>query len=270
MKRLRVTEIVVASMLIGSLAACGGTKSPHAAVGAASTKPTISTTSTGAVTDAARATLAANAQVKMTIAMKDPSEGEIPPIAVTGSYDMAKDAGKLDVAIGPQTMSEIFTKDTLYAKSAVIKGVPADKWLAVNRSGLKSHYLLRTPGNDPAAFVSQIADLTEVQSLGSDPIGQETMKRYRGKFATDTLTRYLAPDKVADTTTLINVANPIFADIWVDSSGRIVRIVVSYTADTLTSNTELDLTYSANEPSPAIPNAADILTGTLSGGALVG
>ena len=261
MRRVFLAEFVVASLFVGGLAACGGAKSAQAAGGRSSGR---------AVADAAHVTLQAAAEVKTTVAMKDPSQGDIPVVTMTGSYDMASDVGKLDVVLGPRTMSEIFTKDKLYAKSPTFDGIPADKWLAVDRSGLQAHYLLRTAGNDPSAFVRQIADLTDVQAMGSDTIGLGSAKHYRGQFTADALTRDLTPDMVGEVTTMLNAVHQIFADVWVDGSGRIVRVVVSYKVDTFSSNTELDLAYPASVPAPAVPVAADTVAGTLSGGALVG
>jgi hypothetical protein len=84
------------------------------------------------------------------------------------------------------------------------------------------------------------------------------------------LTRYLTPDMVTETATMLNAIGQIFADVWVDRSGRIVRVVTTYSAATLTSTTELDLTYPASVPAPAVPDAADSVSGTLSGGILAG
>jgi hypothetical protein len=201
-------------------------------------------------------------------ALKDTSQGDLPVVTITGSYDMATDAGKLDVVLDRRTMSEILTKGTLYAKSVTFTSVPADKWLAVDGNGLQAHYLLRTPGNDPSAFVRQIADLVDVQAKGADTVGQGSAKHYRGRFTTETLTRCLAPDTVTETTTMLKAIQQIFADVWVDSSGRIVRVVTTYSAAPITSTTELDLTYPASVPAPAVPDAADSVSGTLSGGIL--
>jgi hypothetical protein len=66
------------------------------------------------------------------------------------------------------------------------------------------------------------------------------------------LTRYLTPDMVTETATMLNAIGQIFADVWVDRSGRIVRVVTTYSAATLTSTTELDLTYPASVPAPAV------------------
>jgi len=208
-------------------------------------RPAASSSSSGpqaALKAAMVATLATEAHVAMNVQVAEQGSGPVPALDVVGDYDMGAQTGQLVATQGSDKVTELFTRDAVYAKP--FGGLDQDKWAMLSRGVLAANYLMRTPGNDPAALVRQVGELSGVQEVGSDTVDGTAMKHYRGTYDRQVLTEYLAAAMKDQAAALDVKYGPFFADVWVDANtGRIGRVVLAYKASMISSTTQVDLTY---------------------------
>ncbi|MGY0059380.1 hypothetical protein ACWY4P_22960 [Streptomyces sp. LZ34] len=245
--------------------------------GAKDTKAAAEKDAGKAATEAVRAAVA---KVRGTSAHIDGevlvAEGEGAfPISLDGPFDLAKDKGKLAVDFpggAIDHVDEIFDGDTIYVNG--IHGAAKGTWGAVARDKAEAHYLLRAPLNDPEHYLRQISAMRKVARFGTnETVAGALTTRYRGSIDHATLTLKLAAktrkgvDKVRDAQ---GTDLPVFADVWVDRQGRLVRLKMTYRMNTVSVTTTVTLSDFGKPVKAAAPDASRTVPATTQGGVLLG
>ncbi|MFF3491395.1 hypothetical protein ACFYWS_08595 [Streptomyces sp. NPDC002795] len=221
---MRATALPLISVLLTAAALCtacsAGTRSDTGKNGSAESPADHAATVRAAV-GATRSTSAHTAQ------QVDLSAGTRTfRISTTGGFDMAADRGELTVRMREQPaieVREVFAGDDVHVRGA--SALDAG-WGTVPRAKATAHALLRAPLNDPEYLLGQIADLREVSDEGEETVGGVRATHYRGTLDHTTITRRLAADTRKKTDQLRDYLGediPVFADVWVDAKGRVVR-----------------------------------------------
>jgi hypothetical protein len=165
-------------------------------------------------------------------------------ITIRGAYDMRSERGQLTVLFpggGIDRVHVVFTRSEVYVDRAA--NLPEGSWAVSPRDQVKTHYLLRTPANDPGAVVKQVAEIQRPLLIREENLQAVATKHYAGWLGKKTVTKYLAADK-------LDAANRVFdalgtdgvpAHVWIDDQGQIVRILLAFTAGGETSKLQLDL-----------------------------
>jgi hypothetical protein len=193
-------------------------------------------------------------------------------ISVTGSFDLAKDKGRLSVDFpggGISHLDEIFAGDTVYLRG--VQGFE-DQWGAMARDKAEAHYALRAPLNDPEHVLRQVAAMRKASKVGMEEVNGAPAVHYRGMLDHATLTLRMAPkaraiaEKMRDA---LGSEIPVFADAWVDASGRLVRARLSLTSMTSVTATvtlsDLGKPVTADAPAPGDVIPLSSATGVLPG-----
>lgn len=249
-KRFAVYVGIAGLLVAGCSGGSGGAKPAPRAAASSSSGPQA------ALRAAMVATLATEAHVAMNVQVAEEGRGPVPALDVVGDYDMGLQTGQMVATQGSDKVTELFTRDAVYARP--FGGLDSDKWAMLSRGVLVANYLMRTPGNDPAALVRQVGELSAVQEVGSDTVNGTAMKHYRGTYDRQVLTEYLAAAMKDQAAALDVKYGPFFADVWVEaSSGRIGRVVLAYKASTISSKTQVDLTYPGKSAAVKVTAPAD-------------
>ncbi|MEW2488349.1 hypothetical protein [Streptomyces sp. NPDC048411] len=151
-------------------------------------------------------------------------------ISIKGDFDWAGAKGRLGVALhnaaAPQKtsprMEEIFDGDTVYFGGfAEMEG----SWGSIRREKAEAHYALRAPMNDPEHVLRQVAQMRRTSKVGEETVNGMPTVHYRGLLTQETVTLRMAKDMRAKVDTVRERvgALAVYADAWVDRSGRVVR-----------------------------------------------
>ncbi|MEW1748429.1 hypothetical protein ACIQU1_08310 [Streptomyces angustmyceticus] len=180
--------------------------------------------------------------------------GETYSLAVRGRFDLARHTGRLTVNLpggAVDQVEEIFTGGTVY-----LRGVPAaaGKWAAIDRDDTETHYLLRSPVNDPEHLLRQVAAMRYVAKAGEEKIDGVTAVHYRGVLDYSTITLRMSPEtrtKAAQMRESLGGTFPVHADAWVDGRQRLVRARLSF------GNAGIEVTNTLTLSAPGAPVEAD-------------
>ncbi|MCX4584989.1 hypothetical protein [Streptomyces sp. NBC_01481] len=219
---------------------------------------------------AVAATSGSTARIEEKIELRD--GGTTYVLSVTGSFDLAKDKGRLAVDLpggAISHMDEIFAGDTVYLRG--VNGLE-DAWGSMARDRAEAHFLLRAPLNDPEHVLRQVAAMQKVSRLGEENVNGVPAVHYRGTLDHQTLTLRLATgvrtkaDAMRDA---LGSEIPVFADAWVDGKGRVVRVGLSFTSMTSVTVTmtlsDLGKPVTAVAPAPGRVLPVTGVTGVLPG-----
>ncbi len=263
-----LSAIAAASLVAG----CGGSSSPGK----------------GGGVNTVRAAYVSSRVAGYEIAIKvtGTAAGQAINVTGTGAFDEAPHAGRLTVNMNPPTLggqnlqikAVILGKDLYVKLPASLAGkIPDGKpWLELDPSKVGNGIGIRglgslagNPGENPA----QLLQLMRASTGGVQDLGQQTIEGFSttGSRATidlsnvvDTLPasqRRSASSAIASIEKLTGLRYlPIEA--WVDSSGRVRRIVLSETGrvegQPFSENVQLDFVKYGLEPVPAAPPADEV------------
>ncbi|MGH2358768.1 MAG: hypothetical protein ACRDGJ_12310 [Candidatus Limnocylindria bacterium] len=195
-----------------------------------------------AIHEATRRYLRSSAKVLTTVTVTNATKRYT--ITIRGGYDMRSERGRLTVVLpggGIDRVHVVFTRSEVYVDR--LANLPEGAWAVSPRDRVKTHYLLRTPANDPGAVVKQVAEIQRPLLIGEENLRAVATKHYRGWLGWKTLTKYLAADKLDAANQVIDAlgTDGVPADVWIDDRGQIVRILLAFTAGGVTSKLQLDL-----------------------------
>ncbi|MFF3123617.1 hypothetical protein ACFVRD_14880 [Streptomyces sp. NPDC057908] len=181
-----------------------------------------------AVRAAVAATKKSSARIDERIEIGDGTAAYV--ISIKGDFDWAGARGRLGVALGnaatPRKTSprleEIFDGDTVYFGGfAEMEG----SWGSIRRDKAEAHYALRAPMNDPEHVLRQVAQMRRASKVGEETVNGAPAVHYRGVLTHETVTLRMVKDMRAKVDTMREQIGglTVYADAWVDRSGRIVR-----------------------------------------------
>ncbi|MFC0597242.1 LppX_LprAFG lipoprotein [Streptomyces palmae] len=189
---------------------------------------------------------------------------------LTGAFDLGRDKGRLTVDFpsgAVDTVEEVFVDDMVY-----LRGMPnlEGHWGATSRGAAKAHYLLRAPLNDPEHVLRQMASMRQITKVGPEKVNGAAAVRYRGTLDHSTLTLRLVKSmrqKAAQLRDALGGDLPVFADAWIDGSGRVVRARLSFDSEALAHvKVTMDFSDFGKPVKAAAPSPADtVLVGETSG-----
>ncbi|MFJ4977987.1 hypothetical protein ACIP6X_22005 [Streptomyces coeruleorubidus] len=151
--------------------------------------------------------------------------------SITGAFDLAGDRGRLTVEFedsGMDPVEEVFVGDTVYVRGS--RAVGEGKWASAVRSEALTRYFLRAPLNDPEHLLRQVKAMRQVSNEGKEQVNDVPAVHYRGTIdhATATL-RMTAKTKqgLDDLREKLGDDMPVYADVWIDGTGRAVQARLS-------------------------------------------
>lgn len=228
---------------------------------------------------AAAATAKSSARIDQKIEIR--ADGTNMAVAVEGSIDMPGGKGRLTVNLSSQgsgkkvsvSLDEVFTGGTVYFR------MPGEKngdtsWRSLPRDKAESHYLLRSPVNDPEHVLRQVERMNGVSKVGEESVNGAPAVHYRGKLNHETLTLRMAGDRRAKFTELREKVGrdlPVVADVWIGRDGRIVRTRLDCPMGTAGVTATMNLT-DLDKPveTPTVPEDAAAIPPNAVGGPLTG
>jgi hypothetical protein len=110
-----------------------------------------------AILEATRRSLRSSAKVLTTVTVTNADKRYT--VTIQGSYDLRSERGRLTVLLpggGIDRVHVVFTSSEVYVDR--LANMPEGAWAVSPRDQVKTHYLLRTPANDPGAVVKQVAE----------------------------------------------------------------------------------------------------------------
>ncbi|MEV6776379.1 hypothetical protein [Streptomyces syringium] len=178
---------------------------------------------------AAAATAKSSARIDQKIEIR--ADGTNMALAVKGSIDMPGGKGRLTVNLSSQGSGKTVSLDEVFTGGTVYFRMPEEKngdtsWRSLPRDKAESHYLLRSPVNDPEHVLRQVERMRGVSKVGEESVNGASTVHYRGKLDHETLTLRMAADRRAKFTEVRDKVGsdlPAVADVWIGRDGRIVR-----------------------------------------------
>lgn len=186
-----------------------------------------------ALRDAVAATRGTSVRLDQEIELGDGTETYV--MSITGDFDMAGDRGRIAVELpgsaggSDKRMDEIFVGDTVYLRG-VIRGAE-DSWGSFARDKGEAHAVLRAPLNDPEHVLIQVAAAKKLSDEGREKVNGASTTHYRGMLDHATATLRIAKsmrEKADEARELLGDDMPVFADAWIDDSGRVVRTRLTF------------------------------------------
>jgi hypothetical protein len=123
-----------------------------------------------AIHEATRWSLRSSAKVLTTVTVTNADKRYT--ITIRGAYDMRSERGRLTVVLpggGIDRVHVVFTRSEVYVDR--LANLPEGAWAVSPRDRVKTHYLLRTPANDPGAVVKQVAEIQRPLLVGEETCG---------------------------------------------------------------------------------------------------
>ncbi len=197
-----------------------------------------------AIHEATQRSLRSSAKVLTTVTATTTTATKRYTITIRGAYDMRSERGRLTVVFpggGIDRVNVVFTRSEVYVDR--LANMPEGAWAVSPRDRVKTHYLLRTPANDPGAVVKQVAEIQRPLLIGEEHLRAVATKHYRGWLDWKTVTKYLAADRLDAANKLRDGlgTDGVPTDVWIDDKDRIVRILVAYGVGGVGSKLQLDL-----------------------------
>lgn len=224
----RAAPVLLGAAMLLSAGCSGGGGSddpqPRATEGAAASAAYEKT-----VRDAVTAMSHSSARLDGKIVMD--GRGEVHSIAVSGRFDLARDTGRLTVDLPGGAVGHV---DEVFADGKVyLRGMPgtAGGWAAIDRYDAESHFLLRTPVNDPEHLIRQVAAMRYVSKAGEEKVNGVTAVHYRGALDYSTITLRMSKEtrtKVEQMRDSLGGTLPVYADAWIDGQRHLVRARLSF------------------------------------------
>ncbi|MEU2872818.1 hypothetical protein ABZ769_27020 [Streptomyces olivoreticuli] len=200
-------------------------------------------------------------------------------LAVKGSFDMPGGKGRLTVNLSAPDSAKTVPLDEVFTGGTVYFRMPTEKngdtsWRSLPRDKAETHYLLRSPMNDPEHVLRQVERMHDVTKAGEENVNGAPTVRYRGMLNHETLTLRMAADRSAKLTEVrerMGSDLPAFGDVWVGRDGRIVRTRLDCPMGGYGVTATMDLT-DLGKPveTPAVPESAEAVPPSTVGGALTG
>ncbi|WDN56880.1 hypothetical protein [Streptomyces clavuligerus] len=161
----------------------------------------------------------------------DGGPGERFQIRADGSFDMARDRGRLEVEAvqSGNKGEEIFADGRIYMRNLAPAGVNRD-WAVRSRDSARANYLLRAPLNDPEHTLRQVARMREVRSGDKQTLNGARVDHYGGILDHSALLMGMSKQgrkQLDELRTAFGHDLPVSAEIWIDDRGRAVRTRVS-------------------------------------------
>jgi hypothetical protein len=185
-----------------------------------------------AVRAAIARTSADSARVAEKIELRSASSPTTYVFAIAGAFDLAGDKGRLTVELedsGMDPVEEVFVGDTVYVRGS--RAVGAGKWASAVRSEALTRYFLRAPLNDPEHLLRQMKAMRQVSNEGREQVNGAPAVHYRGTIDHATATLRMTTQTKQGLDALREKLGddvPVYADVWVDGTGRAVRVRLSY------------------------------------------
>ncbi|MEV0492457.1 hypothetical protein [Streptomyces atratus] len=227
MRRPLIPLAVAAALLCAGCSGDPGT-AQDAAKAAKASGSGSETDHGAAVRAAVTATKKTSARIDQKIEIGDGTASYV--ISIKGDFDWAGAKGRLGVALhnaaAPRKtsprMEEIFDGDTVYFGGFAEM---AGSWGSIRRDRAEAHYALRAPMNDPEHVLRQVAQMRRTSKVGEETVNGTPAVHYRGLLTQETVTLRMAKDMRAKVDTMREGIGglTVFADAWVDRSGRVVR-----------------------------------------------
>ncbi|MFF9808052.1 hypothetical protein ACF1G5_23510 [Streptomyces coeruleorubidus] len=152
--------------------------------------------------------------------------------AIAGAFDLAGDRGRLTVELedsGMEPVEEVFVGDTVYVRGS--RAVGEGQWASAVRSEALTRYFLRAPLNDPEHLLRQIKAMRQVSNEGEEQVNDAPAVHYRGTIDHATATLRMTTETkqgLDDLREKLGDDMPVYADVWVDGTGRAVQARLSY------------------------------------------
>ncbi|MFF3393321.1 hypothetical protein ACFYW1_20635 [Streptomyces sp. NPDC002669] len=273
-----VTFVVAAALLC---AGCSGESGSGSGAARGSGKPARAAGADSAadhgaaVRAAVAATERSSARIDERIELGDGTTQYV--ISIKGAFDWAGDRGHLavdlrDPAVPGKTsprMDEVFAGDTVYFGGfAEMEG----SWGSIRRDRAEAHYALRAPMNDPGHVLRQVAQMRRISKVGEETVNGVRAVHYRGTLTEKTVTQRMAKDMRAKVATMRKQIGglTVYADAWIDRSGRIVRTRLDWPLGTAGVKATMDLTDHGKPVRAKAPAPDEVVTVPQVGGPLSG
>ncbi|WP_405794540.1 hypothetical protein [Streptomyces sp. NBC_01506] len=251
-------------------ASAGGAKARPAASGA-SADPADPADPGKTVREAVAATRGTSSRLDQKIELGDGTTTY--RMSITGDFDMAADRGRLSVDLPGGAIShldEIFVGDKVYLRGA--EGLEGH-WGSIDRDKAEAHAVLRAPLNDPEHVLVQVAAVKKVSDEGTAKVNGARTTHYRGMLdhATATLrTEESLRARFDEARESLGEDIPVFADAWVDGSGRVVRTRLTFSMAGVNVTTTMTFSDFGKPVKATAPPAADTVPATEVKGVLPG
>ncbi|MER7176519.1 hypothetical protein [Streptomyces mesophilus] len=195
-------------------------------------------------------------------------------LTVQGAFDFGADRGRLAADLSGVDIAHVdqmFVGGKVYVKP--VAGLKPDRWGVVGRADVHANHLLRAPLNDPEHVLAQLDRMKEVSAEGEETIRGVRAVRYAGVLDHETVTlrgSETMRDQMGKARELLGDDFPVFADVWIDGRGRLVRSVLRMTMQDITSTVTTDYAALTKPVDVAAPDAGQVtpvgeVTGLLSG-----
>ncbi|NGO81273.1 hypothetical protein G6045_37260 [Streptomyces sp. YC504] len=195
-------------------------------------------------------------------------------LTVQGAFDFGADRGRLAADMAGVDIAHVdqkFVGGKVYLKP--VAGLESDRWGVVGRADVDANHLLRAPLNDPEHVLAQLERMKEVSAEGEEKIRGVRAVRYAGVLDHATVTlrgSETLRDQMGKAREMLGDDFPVFADVWIDGRGRVVRSVLRMTMQDITSTVTTDYAALAKPVDVEAPDAAQVtpvgeVTGLLSG-----
>jgi hypothetical protein len=185
-----------------------------------------------AVRAAIARTSAGSARVDEKIELRSADSPTTYVFAIAGAFDLAGDKGRLTVELedsGMDPVEEVFVGDTVYVRGS--RAVDARKWASAVRSEALTRFFLRAPLNDPEHLLRQMMAMRQVSNEGREQVNGAPAVHYRGTIDHATATLRMTTQTKQGLDALREKLGddvPVYADVWVDATGRAVQVRLSY------------------------------------------
>lgn len=177
--------------------------------------------------------LAAAGSSKARTSMEMATGGTRVTIRGEGAYDFRKHVGRLKVLLPPdpagadkrRPITELLAPGALYMKNRGA-GVPADKWVRVDTTGLADGNLVTGGATDPLAAAELLRGVKDVAYVGQATLGGDDLRHYRGVTDIGRAARAASPHaRAALAAAAKGFANDVVAfDAYLDERGRLRKV----------------------------------------------
>ncbi|WP_199550656.1 hypothetical protein [Streptomyces sp. N35] len=195
-------------------------------------------------------------------------------LTVQGAFDFGADRGRLAADLSGVDIAHVdqmFIGGKVYLKP--VDGLEPDRWGVIGRSDVHANHVLRAPLNDPEHVLAQLDRMKEVSAEGEEKIRGVEAVRYAGVLDHETVTLRGSErlrGQMGKARELLGDDFPVFADVWIDGRGRVVRSVLRMTMQDITSTVTTDYAALAKPVAVEAPDAGQVtpvgeVTGLLPG-----
>lgn len=150
-------------------------------------------------------------------------------VSIAGTYDFVTRTGTFVLSMSvPRTKVVRFPERLLphYAYATGFTGLPDSTWIAARRDGLQSHYLYRTPANQPDDLLAWISTAESMRHVDDT----EGTRHYRGLLRLSALGAHHSATVRSQLDQITEQVGDMIrtADVWVDNDGRLARLDLGF------------------------------------------